>query len=110
MRVALRFVSLVASLSVALGLGLPGPGMAQTTNAALRDRVNQLVERLDAPKMEARQAAEDGLIKLGPRILPLLPEPAPKGNAERHRRLERVRAALREASEQTSLDATKVTL
>ena len=31
----------------------------QGSDAALRDRVMQLVERLDAPKIEARQAAEE---------------------------------------------------
>jgi hypothetical protein len=97
---------------VAWLLAVPGsfPARGQTADAALRDRVNQLVERLDAPKMEARQAAEDALLKLGPRILPLLPEGPGAGGAERRQRLDRIREQVREATESTNLDASKVTL
>lgn len=85
---------------------------AQTGDAALRDRVLQLVDRLGAPKMEARKAAEEALIKLGPRILPLLPEPGQLKKDERAERVERVRAALFEAQNQdpTNLGASKVTI
>lgn len=79
------------------------------TDAALRDRVNQLVERLDAPKLEARQAAEDGLIKLGPRILPML-DALKGGSPERKERVEHIRSKLNEAREVTNLGASKVTL
>jgi hypothetical protein len=74
--------------------------------------VNQLVERLDAPKMEAQQAAEDALVKLGPRVLPLLPDVAgaKAGSPGRAKRLERVRERLRETTDQTNLGASKVTL
>jgi hypothetical protein len=85
-----------------------GPAWGQTTDAALRDRVNQLVERLDAPQMEARKAAEEGLIELGPRALPLLPEKG--GGVERRRRLDRVRHVLQDQSDATNLGASKVTL
>jgi hypothetical protein len=91
-------------------VGAAGVALGQAADAALRDRVNQLVERLDAPKMEARKAAEEGLIKLGPRILPLLPDAAKAGSAERKQRLERVRAALRETQDSTNLGASKVTI
>jgi hypothetical protein len=83
---------------------------AQTTDAALKDRVSQLVERLEAPKAEARKAAEEALIKLGPRILPLLPEPEKVSGAERKQRLTKIREALHEATEQMNLGASKVTL
>src|SRR4051812_24761257 len=85
---------------------------AQTSDAALRDRVLQLVDRLGAPKMEARKAAEEALIKLGPRILPLLPEPGKTKKDERTERIERVRAALFETQNQdpTNLGASKVTI
>lgn len=82
----------------------------QASDAALKDRVLQLVERLDAPKIEARKAAEDALVKLGPKVLPLLPEPGKAGSGERNQRLDRVRAALRESQDQTNLGATKITL
>ena len=78
-------------------LATSGAVLGQTSDAMLRDRVRQLVEKLDAPKMEARQAAEDGLIKLGPPILPLLPESPRSASTERKQRLERIRDALRDA-------------
>jgi hypothetical protein len=86
-----------------------GTAWGQASDAALRDRVTQLVERLDAPKMEARKAAE-ALIKLGPRILPLLPEPPKSASLEKRERLDRVRAALRDAQDPTNLGASKVTI
>src|SRR5271156_3857467 len=50
---------------------------AQTgADAALRDRVLQLVDRLDTEKVEARETATASLIKLGPKILSLLPDAA----------------------------------
>jgi hypothetical protein len=82
----------------------------QVSDAALRDRVLQLVERLDAPKREAQQAAEDALVKLGPRILPFLPEPTKSTSPARKERLERIRAALREAEEESNLGAAKVSI
>jgi len=95
--------------ALSLILLLAVPAQAQTTDAALRDRVNQLVERLDTPKLEARQAAEEGLIKLGPRVLPLL-EAVKGGSPERKERLEHIRSKLHEAMEATNLGASKVTL
>ncbi|SIO19915.1 hypothetical protein SAMN05444166_2950 [Singulisphaera sp. GP187] len=85
---------------------------AQTGDAALRDRVLQLVDRLGAPKMEARKAAEEALIKLGPRILPLLPEAGKAKKDARAEGVERVRAALSETQNQdpTNLGASKVTI
>jgi hypothetical protein len=104
----LRVWASAGLLSVALAPSAPG----QTADAALKDRVGQLVEKLGAPKMEAAQAAEDALIKLGPRVLPLLPDAAAVkgGPPERAKRLERVREKLREATDQTNLDSSKVTL
>jgi hypothetical protein len=87
-----------------------GTVWGQGSEAALRDRVSQLVERLEASKVEAQQAAEEALVKLGPRILPLLPEPAKVQGAERKKRLERVRTALAEAQDETNLGASKVTI
>jgi hypothetical protein len=95
-------VMVLATSSVVLG---------QTSDAALCDRVRQLVEKLDASKMEARQAAEDGLINLGPPALPLLPELPRSASAEQKQRLERVRNALRDAADsQANLGASKVTI
>lgn len=82
----------------------------ETTDAALRDRVLQLIERLDDPKPAARDEAEARLIKLGARALPLLPDPASVTSKERKERLDKVRAALRQAQEQTNTDASRITI
>lgn len=104
-------LSLVMSLAaLAIGGSVNSITHAQTADAALKDRVGQLIERLEAPKLEARQAAEDALIKLGPRVLPLLPEASRVNGAERKQRLDRVREKLRESMEQTNLGASRVTL
>ena len=82
----------------------------ETADAALRDRVSQLIERLDDPKPEARDGAEARLIKLGARALPLLPDPASVTTQGRKERLEKVRATLRQAEEETSTVASRVTI
>ncbi|MGZ3300631.1 MAG: hypothetical protein ACXWO3_07010 [Isosphaeraceae bacterium] len=82
----------------------------ETADAALRDRVLQLIERLGDPKPEARDEAEARLIKLGARALPLLPDPASVTSKERKERLEKVRATLRQAEEETSTVASRVTI
>jgi hypothetical protein len=84
--------------------------LGQGSDAALKDRVAQLVERLDAPKAEAQDAAEKALIGLGPRVLPLLPDVTKTTPAARKERLERIVQALREAEETANLDASKVTI
>ena len=96
--------------TAAVWSALPSLAFGQAADAALKDRVSQLVEKLDAPKMEARKAAEDALIKLGPRVLPLLPDDKAAGTPERKKGLEKVRAALREAEDKTNLGASLVTL
>ena len=68
---------MIQGLTVLLVLfARPVAAQEQGVDAALRDRVLQLVERLDDPKPEARDAAQGRLIKLGSKILPLLPEAA----------------------------------
>jgi len=93
-----------------LVLILAGPASGQSGDAALRDRVAQLVERLNSPKLETSKAAEEGLIKLGPRVLPLLPDSSKGAGAEGETRLGRVREALRAAADRTNLGASKVTI
>jgi hypothetical protein len=72
-------------------LGSGPAGAQQAADAALRDRVLQLVERLDGDKPDARDAAEAALVKLGSKILPLLPESSGVTSKERKDRLERIR-------------------
>src|SRR5262245_60054814 len=102
-------IARLALLALALAAG---EARAQTSDAALRDRVLQLIERLEAPKIEARKSAEEALIALGTRILPLLPESAKVTGAERKQRLERVRTALLEAraADESNLGASKITI
>jgi hypothetical protein len=86
-----------------------GPTFGQASDAALKDRVSQLVEKLGNAKAETAKTAEEALIKLGPRVLALLPESV-KGSPEATARLEKVRAALKEAMDQTNIGATMITL
>jgi hypothetical protein len=88
----------------------PVTAQEQAVDAALRDRVLQLVERLDDPKPEARDEAQGRLIKLGSKILPLLPEGASVSSKERRERLDRIRAQLREAGSETNTGASTVTI
>lgn len=80
-------------------------------NPALKDRVNQLFDRLMTAKADDREAAEKALIELGPRALPLLPAAAPESADEDGKeRLARVREALEKAQEQAALTASRVTI
>jgi len=106
MRRGFRAAILVSALTACGGANAP----AQAPDSALKDRVAQLVERLGAPKVEARAAAEKSLIDLGPRVLPLLPGAPDKANKDLVERIEKVRQALREKDDQTNLGASKVTL
>jgi hypothetical protein len=83
---------------------------APVADAALRDRVLQLVDRLESPTAEASEAATTSLIKLGPKVLPLLPDPATFKTAERKARLDRVRAALLALEAEVNTKASRVTL
>ncbi len=99
-----------APLALAALLACGGQAMGQSSDSALKDRVNQLVERLDAPKVEARQAAEKALVELGTKALPFLPETIKGGSKEANATLEKVRTAIRESADQTNLGASKVTI
>jgi hypothetical protein len=86
--------------------------VAQSENAeaALRDRVTRLIERLDDPNPESAHEAQVKLINLGARVLPLLPNPTGTTSPERKKRLERIREALEQASEPVNLEASRVTI
>jgi len=112
-----RFMSRAFGSNLLASLALLAPfywshvqAQTETADAALRDRVLQLIERLDDPKPEARDEAEARLIKLGARALPLLPDPASVTSKERKERLEKVRATLRQAEQETSTGASRVTI
>ena len=108
-----RWVRVMLIAMTAAAASWPGTrAIAQTepADAALRDRVLQLVERLDAPAPEARDEAQSRLIKLGAKVLPLLPDPAGITSQERKQRLERIRRAINAASEEVKTGAARVTI
>jgi hypothetical protein len=90
--------------------GVPALGQAEGSDAALRDRVTQLIDRLGSDKPEARESAMAALTKLGPKVLPLLPDTAKLSAGERKDRIEKLRAALRKAEEDVNPAASRVTL
>ncbi len=101
----------LAAMILAGLLSFSGPhAFGQGSDAALKDRVNQLVSKLDAEKTEARDAAQKTLIELGPRVLPLLTEAEKSGSADRKARIAKIRDALQLADEKTNLGFSKVTL
>ncbi len=70
----------------------------------------QLVDRLDSPQKPAQDAAQAALIKLGPKILPLLPDEAAAKTPERKSRLEKIRTTLKEMQPDNTSNASKVTI
>jgi hypothetical protein len=89
---------------------MPARGQTDASDAALRDRVTQLVERLGSDKPEARQAALASLTKLGPKILPLLPDPASLPAGDRREQVEKLRNALRKAEDEINPGASRITI
>ena len=74
---------------------LPGAATAEAPDE-LPLQVSRLVRQLDDNQLATREAAERGLIDLGPRALDLLPSPGRDTSAEVRVRLERVRKTLQE--------------
>ena len=98
------------AMGIVVLLGAMLGSAARGQEAALRDRVRQLVGRLASEDMAAREEAEKGLIELGQRALPLLPDGVEAQSSEAKESLERVRKALEEAGAELNLGASKVTL
>ncbi len=101
--------AMAAAFLVVAALGGPRTARSQGSDAALRDRVGQLVEKLDSPTAEARDGAEKALMGLGEKALPFLPEPSPT-HSERDQRVGRIRDQLRQAQDHINLGASRVTL
>ncbi|QDV33358.1 hypothetical protein [Tautonia plasticadhaerens] len=92
-------------------LGAMGDGApAQEISAALRDRVAQLVDRLESEDGDERDQAEEALVKLGARILPLLPEADEDSGDDLRERLSRIRASLEGGASEKNLGASLVTI
>ena len=89
----------------------PARGQAEASDAALRDRVVQLLERLERPTRPRRDAAMAALTKLGPKVLPILPDAATPCPPDRKDRIEKLRAALRKAmQDEINPAASRVTI
>jgi hypothetical protein len=102
-------IKLAVGLLVLASAAVPARGQGQITDA-LKDRVAQLIERLDAPKADARDAAEKALIELGPKILPLVPEAEKVKGAELKQRIGRVRTALIDARDAADIGPSRITI
>jgi len=88
---------------------VPGQAAADADDE-LRLQVRRLVRQLDDNQLATRDAAERGLIELGPRALDLLPSPARDTSAEVKVRLERIRKTLQEQAAKAAAESSRVTL
>ena len=88
----------------------PVVAFGQGSDSALKDRVEQLVEKLAGADETARDSAETSLIGLGPKALPLLPDAAKLPSDDAKARLEKVRLILVEEQEKAALVASTVTI
>ena len=91
-----------------LALACAAPVRAQSSDGALKDRVGQLLERLESKTEQKANEAEQALIELGPKVLPLLPED--KKSPDRDKRIDRIREKLREAQDAAAITASVITL
>lgn len=96
-------------LGLVISVALIGDAWGQASDAALKDRVATLLERLDSAKAETRKSAEEALIKLGAKALPFLPD-TEKLQGEKKARLEKIREALRAATAEINTSASMITL
>ena len=92
-----------------IGATLPGQAAADAGDE-LPLQVRRLVRQLDDAQRSTREAAERGLIELGPPALDLLPVPGRDTSAEVKVRLERVRKALEAGVAEAAAQPSRVTL
>ena len=95
---------------LAVLLLVPALARGQDVDSALKDRVDQLVEKLGGSDEAARDAAEKALVGLGARAIPALPDDTKVKDEAVKARLAKVRAALMEDQEKASLVASTVTI
>jgi hypothetical protein len=76
----------------------------------LRLEVRRLVRQLDATQLVQREAAEEELLKLGPRVLELLPPVTDRASAEVKQRLGRIRQKLQRAAAEAATRPSLITL
>ena len=85
----------------------------QTDSPADQDMktdVRRLVRQLDAAELAQREAAEADLLKAGPAVLDLLPQPTDRMSAEVRQRLDRVRQKLQQQAAEAAAKPSLITL
>lgn len=76
----------------------------------LKSTVQTLVRRLDAAELSRRDAAEAELIRLGPKVLDLLPKLTGRTAAETKQRIQRIRQALQRMAAESAAEASRVSI
>lgn len=79
-------------------------------DATFAKAANRLIRQLDAPELSKRDLAETELVRLGARVLPLLPKPGDVTSANAQQALTRIRAKLEIATARSAAESTKVEL
>ena len=92
------------------GLGESGSPGLDAADDALKLEVRRLVHQLGAPQLARRQRAEEKLLKLGPRIIDLLPPPSDRTLAEIRERVGRIRQKLQLDAARTAARSSTITL
>jgi len=99
----------MCGLLLLAGWVLAAPAEAPA-DEALKADVQRLVRQLDAPQLARREEAEAALLKLGPRVLDLLPPASDRMPAEVKQRLQRVQQQLRRQVADSAAAASLITL
>jgi len=81
-----------------------------TADDDVRLTVRRLVRQLNAPQLAQREAAEEGLLKLGPKVLGLLPPISDRTPPEVELRLGRIRQKLQRAAAEGVAGPSLITL
>ncbi len=76
----------------------------------MKSDVRRLVRQLDASQLAEREAAEADLLKRGPAILDLLPQPNDHQSAEVRQRLGRIRQKLQQQAAENAAKSSTITL
>jgi len=99
---------MTAILTLIGGVLLVAAGPTPDDDLAIQ--VRRLVRQLDAPQLAEREAAEQELVELGPKVLDLLPEDADRTSAEVAQRVARIRQRLERTLAESAGRASTVTL
>lgn len=103
--------ALIVVATLIAGLSIDrAAGQAAAADDPLAVEVARLVDQLDAPQLNEREAAERQLIALGPAALEHLPSEVGERSAEVEQRLSRVRGQLERQRAREAADGATVTL